>query len=165
MRRNDGSVTRSFAGGGDKAAGRASGGHSLECRQKCWLSDDVGRTAKGDEKNEASRCRCALYEGKNKTCVSESPGFKDVSCLGNLAGGFGRYWLKVVLGMKTMPPQSIFLSLLPGSVREIGRARHKEDEAWARLSRRRRKWMLQRQLKTSLLLSPVSVASQPNETI
>lgn len=51
MRRNDGSVTGSSAGGSDKAVGRGSGWRSLESRQKCLLSDDVGRTtAKGGKK-------------------------------------------------------------------------------------------------------------------
>lgn len=111
LRKNDGSVTtsRSSAGGSDKAAGPASGERSLESGQKWWLNENVGKTAKGDENNEASRCRRALYEGNHKSFGRESPGSKEASCLGNPAGGFGLSWLNVVLGMKTMPPQIIFV--------------------------------------------------------
>lgn len=66
LRKNDGGVTRSSNGGSDKAAGSASGERLMESGQKCWLSEDIGRNAKGDEKNEACRCRRALYEGNQQ---------------------------------------------------------------------------------------------------
>ncbi|KAH8129901.1 hypothetical protein LI328DRAFT_28157 [Trichoderma asperelloides] len=63
-----------------------------------------------------------------KVSGAKAQGSRD-SCLGKPAGGFGLSWLKVVLGMKTMPPPNyFFLSLLPGSVRESGRAQHKRKE-------------------------------------
>lgn len=83
LRKNDGSVTRSSTGGSDKSAGPASGERSLESGQKCWLKEDVGRAAKGDEKTrpldvvvlctrEITKASVAKAQGSKRQAVSET---------------------------------------------------------------------------------------------
>jgi hypothetical protein len=70
-------------------------------------------------------------EISKKGLGSASPGFKEASCLGNPAGGFGLSWLKAVLGMKTMPRPNYFFFVPYAGERPRKRpctAQHKEEQ-------------------------------------
>lgn len=91
LRKKDGSVTRS-TGGSDKAAGPANGERSLKSGQNCWLNEDVGRTAKGDEKKRGLSMSSCFVRGKPQKFRQRKPRVQR----GKLSLGPGG-WIRAIL--------------------------------------------------------------------